>query len=41
VLRPLACLIENVPDILHYAHTNIAQEIVDALDVLGYVAATR
>lgn len=37
-LRPLAVLIENVPDILHYAHTNIAQEIVEALDDLGYVA---
>ncbi|CAN7440363.1 DNA cytosine methyltransferase [Phenylobacterium sp. LjRoot164] len=38
VLRPLAVLIENVPDILHYAHTNIAQEIVEALADLGYVA---
>lgn len=38
VLRPLAVLIENVPDILHYAHTNVAQEIVEALADLGYVA---
>jgi DNA (cytosine-5)-methyltransferase 1 len=37
-LRPLAVLVENVPDILHYAHTNVAQEIVEALGDLGYVA---
>jgi DNA (cytosine-5)-methyltransferase 1 len=36
--RPLALLIENVPDILHYAHTNVAEEIVEALSGLGYVA---
>jgi DNA (cytosine-5)-methyltransferase 1 len=36
--RPLALLIENVPDILHYAHTNVAQDIVDALSDLGYAA---
>jgi DNA (cytosine-5)-methyltransferase 1 len=37
--RPLALLIENVPDILHYAHTNIAEEIVETLADLGYVAS--
>jgi DNA (cytosine-5)-methyltransferase 1 len=36
--RPLALLIENVPDILHYAHTNVAEEIVEALTDIGYVA---
>jgi DNA (cytosine-5)-methyltransferase 1 len=36
--RPLGLLIENVPDILHYAHHNIAQEIVDTLDDYGYDA---
>ncbi|EJL23871.1 DNA-methyltransferase Dcm [Caulobacter sp. AP07] len=36
--RPLALLIENVPDILHYAHHNVAEEIVEALEALGYVA---
>lgn len=35
---PLAVLIENVPDILHYAHHNVAEEIVEALEDLGYVA---
>jgi DNA (cytosine-5)-methyltransferase 1 len=37
-LRPLALLVENVPDILHYGHHNVVEEIVDALDELGYVA---
>lgn len=36
--RPLGLLIENVPDILHYAHHNVAQEIVDTLDDYGYDA---
>ncbi len=35
---PLAVLIENVPDILHYGHHNVAEEIVEALKSLGYVA---
>jgi DNA (cytosine-5)-methyltransferase 1 len=38
VLRPLALLIENVPDILHYAHHNVAQEIVETLAGMGYDA---
>lgn len=37
-LRPLALLMENVPDILNHGGTNIVQEMVDALDVLGYEA---
>lgn len=36
--KPLAVLIENVPDILHYGHHNVAEEIVEALEALGYVA---
>ena len=34
--KPLALLIENVPDILHYAHHNVIEEIREALDALGY-----
>jgi DNA (cytosine-5)-methyltransferase 1 len=37
-LRPLAMLVENVPDILHYGHHNVVEEMVDALDGLGYDA---
>ena len=37
-LRPLALLIENVPDILHYGHHNVAEEIVETLDAMGYDA---
>ena len=37
-LRPLALLVENVPDILHYGHHNVVEEMVDALDALGYDA---
>lgn len=37
-LRPLALLMENVPDILHYGHHNVVEEMVEALDVLGYDA---
>lgn len=37
-LRPLALLVENVPDILHYGHHNVAEEIVEALEDLGYTA---
>ena len=36
--HPLAVLIENVPDILHYGHHNVAEEIVEALEAIGYVA---
>ena len=37
-LRPLALLVENVPDILHYGHHNVAEEMVEALEGLGYTA---
>jgi len=37
-LRPLALLVENVPDILHYGHHNVVEEMVEALADLGYVA---
>lgn len=36
--RPLALLMENVPDILHYGGHNVVEEMVEALDSLGYVA---
>lgn len=36
--RPLALLVENVPDILHYAHHNVIEEIRETLDSLGYDA---
>lgn len=36
--RPLALLIENVPDIMHYGGHNVAQEIVETLDGMGYEA---
>lgn len=34
--RPLAVLIENVPDILNFGGKNIAEEIASSLDDLGY-----
>ena len=37
-LRPLALLMENVPDILNHGGHNIVQEMVEALDVMGYEA---
>jgi DNA (cytosine-5)-methyltransferase 1 len=36
--RPLALLMENVPDILHYGGHNIIEEMVEALEGLGYSA---
>ena len=36
--RPLALLMENVPDILHYGGHNVVEEMVEALAELGYVA---
>ncbi len=38
-LKPLALLMENVPDILNFGGHNVVQEIVEALDDLGYDAA--
>jgi DNA (cytosine-5)-methyltransferase 1 len=37
-MRPLAVLMENVPDILNHGGHNIVEEIADALDPLGYDA---
>jgi len=37
-LKPLALLMENVPDILNYGGHNIVQEMVEALDAMGYEA---
>ncbi|WP_199445595.1 DNA cytosine methyltransferase [Acidisphaera rubrifaciens] len=36
--QPLALLMENVPDILHYGGHNVVEEMVEALDDLGYSA---
>jgi DNA (cytosine-5)-methyltransferase 1 len=37
-LKPLALLMENVPDILNHGGKNIVEEMVDALDGMGYDA---
>jgi DNA (cytosine-5)-methyltransferase 1 len=37
-LRPLALLMENVPDMLNQAGHNVAEEVVELLDGLGYTA---
>lgn len=37
-LKPLALLMENVPDILNHGGHNIVQEMVEALDAMGYEA---
>lgn len=37
-LQPLALLMENVPDILNHGGHNIVQEMVEALEVMGYEA---
>lgn len=36
--RPLAILMENVPDILHYGGHNVIEEMVETLDGYGYDA---
>jgi DNA (cytosine-5)-methyltransferase 1 len=36
--RPVALLMENVPDIMHYGGHNVVQEIVETLDSYGYEA---
>jgi len=36
--KPLAILMENVPDILNFGGHNVIEEMVEALDVLGYDA---
>lgn len=37
-LRPLALLMENVPDALNYGGENVMQEVADRLGSIGYVA---
>lgn len=37
-LRPVALLMENVPDVLNYGGHNIAEEVCDVLESLGYEA---
>jgi len=37
-LQPLAILIENVPDMMNYGGHNIAEEVSEVLEGLGYVA---
>jgi DNA (cytosine-5)-methyltransferase 1 len=37
-LKPLALLMENVPDILHYGGRNVVEEMVETLEALGYQA---
>jgi DNA (cytosine-5)-methyltransferase 1 len=36
--KPLAILMENVPDIMNFGGHNIVQEIAEALDAMGYEA---
>lgn len=36
--EPLALLMENVPDLMNYGGHNVAQEMVETLEGLGYVA---
>jgi DNA (cytosine-5)-methyltransferase 1 len=38
-LKPLALLMENVPDILNYGGHNVVEEMIEALDDMGYDAA--
>jgi DNA (cytosine-5)-methyltransferase 1 len=37
-MKPLALLMENVPDILHYGGRNVVAEIVETLAAMGYEA---
>jgi DNA (cytosine-5)-methyltransferase 1 len=37
-LKPLALLMENVPDILNHGGHNVVQEMVEVLDGMGYTA---
>jgi DNA (cytosine-5)-methyltransferase 1 len=36
-LKPVAILMENVPDVLNYGGHNIAEEVCDVLTAMGYV----
>ena len=40
-LHPLALLVENVPDVLNHGGHNVAEEMCEALDELGYVSAYK
>jgi DNA (cytosine-5)-methyltransferase 1 len=35
--KPIAILMENVPDVLNYGGHNVAEEVAETLDELGYV----
>jgi DNA (cytosine-5)-methyltransferase 1 len=37
-LKPVALMMENVPDILHYGGHNVIEEMVETLDGMGYDA---
>lgn len=37
-MKPLALLMENVPDILHYGGHNVVEEMVETLAAMGYEA---
>lgn len=37
-LKPVALMMENVPDIMHYGGHNVVQEMVETLDAIGYDA---
>src|SRR5262245_5683518 len=37
-VQPLAILVENVPDALHFCGHNVMAEIAEALEAIGYVA---
>ena len=37
--RPLAILMENVPDVMNFGGHNVPEEVCDVLDDLGYVSA--
>ena len=36
--RPLAIIVENVPDIMNFGGHNVPEEICQTLDALGYVS---
>ncbi|HYF48521.1 MAG TPA: DNA cytosine methyltransferase [Planctomycetota bacterium] len=38
-LKPVALLMENVPDVLNYGDEVVAEDICDTLEELGYVCA--
>lgn len=38
-LRPLALVMENVPDVMNFGGVNVAEDIADLLDLMGYKAS--